>query len=67
MFSIYMFKYPNRTVLNAESNVKAKCLNKEPERDIGNESFMRESFKLAVGEENKELIESGHHLTVQVS
>lgn len=53
--------------MKAESRIKTKCYDKELERDIGNEEFIRESFKLAVGEENNDLIESGRHLTVQVS
>ena len=52
--------------MEAESRIVEKLTDKELERDIGNESFIKESLKLAVGD-NTDLFENGMYATVQVS
>ena len=52
--------------MEAESRLVDKLTDKELERDIGNESFIRESLKLAVGDDS-DLFKSGLYATVQVS
>lgn len=55
-----------RSILEAESKLVDKLTDKELETDIGNEFFIRETLKLAVGDDN-DLIEKGLYATVQVS
>ena len=65
-FNLYLKNYLWRSILEAESRLVDKLTDKELERDIGNEFFIKESLKLAVGDDT-DLLKNKMYATVQVS